>query len=120
MDAVHQAIAEIEAELARIDPIYEGLNDYAALDLQPDTKAEVQRGIVVYQQRISLLNAAHSALTALVGDGYPILDLPDVTPAVKADLQANADTILAALAEFDAAEPASALKLSADSPEPKA
>lgn len=117
MSAVDTAIVEIEQELAALAPIHEGLRDYARLNLSPETMAEVQEAIVIYDRRFALLNAALVNSRALQTDGYPAIPIQDVMPAVYADLRTNKDTIDAALARFAAT--AGSLNLSAGSPETK-
>lgn len=101
MTAVDQALAEINAELTRIEPIHEGLRDYMSLDIKPDTKAQVNAAVGVYDQRVSYLTTAKDRLALLLADGYPTLALPPVEKAVFDDLTENQATIAAALAQFE-------------------
>lgn len=100
MTPLETVLAEIDAELARLAPIDEGLHDYAALDLTSPTVTEVQAAIALYHERITVLMAAKLALEALIAQGYPALEIPPVAKAVYDDLVANRNTIEAALAEF--------------------
>lgn len=104
MTKVEEALAEIVAELARIAPIHEGLQDFALLDIKPETKAAVQAAISQYNTRVSRLNDAKTGLQNLLADGYPTLEIPPVEAAVLADLSENQATIAAALAQFTANE----------------
>ncbi len=118
MSAVDAALAEIDAQLAYIAPIHEGLRDYSRLNLNPDTLVEVNGAIALYDHRVALLTTAKTALEALNGDGYPDLTIPDVSLSVKADLDANQATITAAQAQFHT-NAASGLGLAGGEPEPK-
>lgn len=104
--AVETAIQEIDAALAAMAPIHEGLRDYSKLNIQTDTLAAVNGAISQYDHRKSLLEQAKARCEALVADGYPVLDIADVTESVKKDLEAQAASITAALAEFDLDEAA--------------
>jgi len=99
-------------------PAHEGLNDYSALDIKPETKAQVDAAIALYDTRKTKLEAAREGLVSLVGNGYPVLEIPDVSASVLADLQENAATIEAALAKFSSNAPTS-LGLSGAPPVPK-
>ncbi len=118
MSKVDEAIVEIDAALVAMAPAHEGLNDYNALDIKPETKAQVEAAIVQYDRRKLLLETAKAHLEALTGDGYPVLDIPDVNASVLADLQENAATIAAALAEFTS-NAAASLGLTPNPPLPK-
>lgn len=118
MSAVDDAIAELDALLDVLGPQYEGLKDYARLNLQPDSMAAVQVALVVYDRRVGLVATTRDMLVKLRTDGYPTITLPQVSPTVYADLQAQEATITAALGQFTSA-PAAALNLSADAPEVK-
>lgn len=120
MSMVDDAMLEIEGAILAMAPAHEGLRDYAALDLRPESLSEVQSAISRYDQRLALLSAARDHLAALQADGFPSLELPPVTATVLDDLRENASTIAAALGKFRAPAQASTLGLSADAPEPKA
>jgi hypothetical protein len=117
--SVEDAIAEIQTSLAEIDPQHEGLRDYAALDLQPETRAEIQTTIVIYDRRVNLLRAALAALEALVADGHPELPVRVIPEASYEDLVAQQETITAALAKFSAQPQAASLGITSEAPEPK-
>ena len=101
---VDEALAEINTELARIEPIHEGLRDYALLDITPDTLSAVNAAIAQYDTRVALLLTVKNALKALLADGYPTLDIPAVDKSVFDDLSVNYNTILAALGQFSVNE----------------
>jgi hypothetical protein len=117
MTKVEEALAEVIAELERIAPIREGLDDYNSLDLQKDSKKVVSDAILLYDNRIRALETAKSALEALLQNGYPDLDIPPVSQAVYNDLTGNRDTIESALAEFETVEEAQSLKIEWGTPE---
>ena len=98
--AVDAAIVEIQAALAEIDPIFEGMQDYARLNLHPDTMELVKSTIQFYENRRNLLVISLQSLQNLVADGYPGLPVQEVTGGIFRDLQDNADTIEAALKKF--------------------
>lgn len=118
MSAVDTAITELQIGLTDLAPTHEGLRDFSRLNLRPETQADVQASIQVYDRRTGLMNAALDALTRLVADGYPALAISEVGPAVLADLEANKATIDAALGQFTATVPHT-LGLTAGVPEPK-
>ena len=118
MSAVTDAIAEIDAQLANLGPEYEGLKDYARLNIHPDTMAAVQAALAVYDRRVGLLATNRDLLNRLRDDGHPTLAVQPVTASVLADLQDNQATITAALAQFTA-DPAASLGLTAGTPEGK-
>jgi hypothetical protein len=107
------ALAAIKIELKRVEPIHEGLRDYARLDLHPDTLRAVKQAIALYDRRVKLLEIAAAALEALlhgeaevptataadIGSYAPIV-LPPVSQEVYDDLADNQRTITAAFGEF--------------------
>lgn len=111
MSKVDEAIVEIDAALAAMAPIHEGLRDYYVLDIHPDTKVNVSSAIDLYDKRKAKLDSARATLTALVDDGYPTLDIPPVVADVYADLLENKATIDAALAQFKAIDEATTLTI---------
>jgi hypothetical protein len=100
MSAAQDAITEITAELEAIAPVHEGLRDYALLDIQPATKAEVDAAIAVYDRRVALLEKTRTALEELVSDGHPGIPTREISQAAFMDLQENKRTIDAALSRF--------------------
>jgi len=116
--AVSAALAEIETALATIPPQHEGLRDFARLNLRPATLVEVRASLEVYDRRVTRLQAAKAAIEALVADGFPDLRPREIDDAALQDLQENAQTITAALAQFASNTP-TALGLSAGAAEPK-
>jgi hypothetical protein len=118
MSAVDTAITEIQAAVADLAPRHEGLRDFARLNLQPQTIADVQAAVAVYDRRVGLMNEALAVLQRLVADGYPRLDSREVDAAVLKELQDNAATIEAALSQFAPTIPKT-LGLTAGPPVPK-
>lgn len=118
MSQVDEAIVEIDAQLAILNPQYEGLKDYQRLNLHPDSMAAVQAALQVYDRRVGLLMTVRDLLGRLVADGHPALTVQQVSGDVLADLQDNQATITAALSQF-ASDPATRLVLSAQPPTPK-
>lgn len=125
---VSAAIAEIDAALTVITPQNEGLKDYARLDLQEDTRREIQEAIGDYDRRVQLLHAAKlayqtladqavAAVQALVNDGHPDLPQRQISPAAVADLQAREEAIQAARALF--VQQATQINPTAGAAEPK-
>ncbi len=117
--AVEAAIAEIDAALGVFAPQQEGLRDFARLNLQPETAAEVIELTVAVDARIAALHVAKDALGALMGNGHPTVSITDVTERVFADLEAQQDTMAAAMGLFRAQPDAAALGLGAGEPVPK-
>ena len=118
MSKVDEAIVEIDAELARIAPIHEGLRDYALLDLKPDTKKFVDAEIARYDRRVGFLGNSRQWLLGLKNDGHPGLAPAEVPKEVYADLEENQKTIDAAFGQFGAEE-ATAMGLKAGTVRPK-
>jgi len=118
MSKVDEAISEITSALTDIAPKHEGLRDFSRLNLHPDTMQAVQAAIGQYDRRVALLQDAKEKLVNLRNDGYPELDIPEVTEAVLTDLKENEATIEAALKQFHP-ETASTLGLSSGAPVPK-
>jgi len=116
--AVEQALQEIVTKMAIVAPQHEGLRDYSRLNISPETRTEVTAAITVYDRRVTVMLAAKNALTALLADGYPDLDIREVSAAVLADLKENAATIEAALAQFGSNQ-AAAIVSTAGPAEPK-
>lgn len=100
MTAVESAIIEIDAMLVSLEPQHEGLRDYGRLNLSEATQDVIRRLIRLYDRRVVVLVEAKTALQALMADHYPDLPNAEIDPPLLADLQANADTIQAALALF--------------------
>lgn len=119
MSAAQDALAEVEASLAELAPIHEGLRDYAALNLQPPTKDIINAAVLRYDQRRDALLAAKAALDALINDGHPEIPVSAIPEAAYADLQINQSTITAALGKFAPDTSAPTLGLSAGTPESK-
>ena len=117
LTAVQAALAEIIATLAALAPVHEGLRDYATLNIQRETQIEIRTSLADMDRRVTALNAAKLALEALAA--LPIAPARDVTAAVLKDLQDQAATIEAALGTFIQRDPAAALGLAAQPPEPK-
>lgn len=117
MTKVEEALAEVNAELARIAPIHEGLRDYALL-VSSATKAAVEAAIALYDSRKSYLEQAKTGLEQLLTNGYPVLDIPPVEKAVFDDLAAQKATIDAAIAKFSVNE-ATSVAITAGTPEEK-
>jgi hypothetical protein len=117
---IPQWLDETTAELALLAPIREGLRDFLALNLSQEARDEVGDLMSMYDKAISQLTDTQRTLQSLVDEGYPYLRTREVTAQILADLQANADTIAAALAQFTGGPaPATALNPSAGSIEKK-
>lgn len=116
--AVDAALVEVEAALASIAPQIEGLEDFSRLNLLSESRVEIDASIQQYRRRRALLQAANDTLTALVGDGYPVLDVREISQKAFADLQDNKSTIDAALAQFSPVTAVS-LNFTAGEAEPK-
>lgn len=100
MNNVLEALAEIKQAYDDMQLEHEGLRDYAAMNLKAETKAIVVAAIGMYDRRTELMRAAHQALTALVDDGYPVLEIPGVTTEVLEDLKFNRESVAAAFDQF--------------------
>lgn len=118
MSKVEEAIVEMKAVLAQLEPEHEGLRDYAALNLEPSTKAVVLESIAQYDRRTQLIQAALTACDALVADGYPTLATREIGDTLYRDLVNNSQTIRAALAKFSSGR-ATGLALEPGVVEPK-
>lgn len=118
MSKVDEAIVEAAAELERIAPILEGLYDYRRLNIKDSTRGIIEAAIGQYERRKDYLTGFKSSGETLATDGHPLLLIPDVTLTVKADLDEQAATIAAALAQIHS-NAAFDLRLSAGEPETK-
>lgn len=119
MSKVDEAITEIEAAIEELQLPFEGLRDFERLNLQPETTTEVREARVQYTTRLNKLNQALNYLNELVNDGYPTLEIPNVSISVKEDLKAQHESISAALGKFKT-EAAATLGLTGEAPEKKA
>jgi hypothetical protein len=115
---VDDALAEIEEALAHIDPLLEGLQDFARLNLRPETLAVVQGAIDLHVRRRDKLVASRDALQVLLDDGYPFLPVHEIGQGAYDDLAENHTSIEAAFAHFKP-NVALALGLTAGESEPK-
>lgn len=118
MSKVDEALVEIQAQIDALEPQLEGLNDLDALDLGNEASNEISTAIQDYTRRQIRLNTAKVALESLVADGYPDMEVRQISADALADIQANVDTILAARAQFTS-EAASSLAMSAGPARPK-
>lgn len=115
MSKADDAIVEIDAQLAILGPELEGLQDYARLNIQSQTREDVNVDIGRYTRRITKLNDARASLVLLVDDGHPGIPVQEVKAAVLRDLQAQENSIRLALARF-ASNEASSVTLTAGEP----
>lgn len=95
---------EIDAALAVLAPIIEGLQDYARLNIKPETMTAVTEALKLYQDRQKVLTIAQKALAGLEDNGYPDLPAQEVSALVYDDLRDQEATIEAALAKFKTEE----------------
>jgi len=115
---VDEALAEIVDALGHVEPLLEGLRDFARLNILPGTAVVVQAAIVEHERRVTLLQAGQTALESLLADGYPLLPVHEISQADYADLADNHNSIDVAFDHF-APNTANALRLSAGEVEPK-
>jgi hypothetical protein len=118
MTAAEQALTEINERLAAFKPQLEGLHDFARLNLADATQREIAVSTEAYDRRMGVLTRAKAALEALLADGHPELPVREINAAALLDLQTNASTIEAALAQF-ASNAASTITLTAGQTVPK-
>ena len=117
--ALDAALDEITAERAEWAPVVEGHKDYQRLNLEGESPTAVAEAAHESHVLLEAMDNAIAALEALNAAGYPALEPFEVTPEVLADLQANAATINAALAQYTASEQATSLNLAVGAAEPK-
>lgn len=110
---------ELEAALAVLLPQIEGLHDFASLDLQDPTKADVQSATVDFERRRDLINTALAGLNGLITDNYPEVAQRNVVEAIYEDLKDNVETITAAFAKFTPIAEAASVTLTPGVPELK-
>jgi len=115
---VDEAVEEKKLAETNIQPLLEGLRDYARVDLKPETAEIVNAAIQEHERRLALLQIAIAANQALLDDGYPLLPVHEVEQAVYADLQEQFISISAAFGHFTP-NMAAELGLFANGPEPK-
>ena len=118
MSKVDEALVEIQQAIQDMVLPLEVLEDYLSLDVSGETRGVLQQAHEQYLRRRSMLVNAWNALTSLVGDGYPTLEIPDVSLTVHADLLEQQKSIEAALSKFRS-QPATGLNLEAETPQPK-
>lgn len=93
-------LAEFQQALAALEPEVTGLEEQRLLPNADVTQAALDAQIALFTTRQGLLDAALTALRALQADGYPVLPTYDVPAEVYAELQHNAEEVLAALDHF--------------------
>lgn len=116
---VDEALAEIVEALGEVEPLLEGLRDFARLNILPETLAVVNDAITEHERRVNLLTTSKGALEALLADGYPLLPVHEISQAAYADMSDNHTSIDTAFGHFSP-NTANALRLSAGEVEPKA
>ena len=92
-----QLLKELLAAYAATQPIVEGLEDFARLNILQATQPKVAELHIAMRRRLDLLDAACKALQALREDGYPALPVSMVSADVYKDLADQKKTIDAAL-----------------------
>jgi len=117
--AVESASAELQVAKTGLDPIVEGLHDFSAVNLKPDTQTTIQSTIIDYERRQTLIKAAQSALQALMADGYPNLPVRPLRDSAFQDLKDQVSTMTAAFGQFEP-EKAQSLNPTASESVPKA
>lgn len=116
LTALHDELATAKAVIL---PQIEGLEDFARLNLKPETLPQVQSATVDFKRRLDLINAGLAALDALTQDNYPEVPERDVVQTVYEDLRENVSTIEAAFAKFEAIPEASKAEITPGTPELK-
>lgn len=111
-------VQDLKEHQALITPIIEGLEDFRRLNLETEARTLVTQQIRSYQERNTRLLAAIEAVEALIATGYPMLELTELPQGILDELQANMETLAAALATFTAGQ-AAQLGLAAQPPQPK-
>jgi len=101
---IAEQIAELEADLARLAPLLEGLEDLARLNLVPSALGSVQDLISRAKRLMEQEKAARDALLSLVSIGYPDDLQSEITDAALANLRANRDSVDQAFRLFHASE----------------
>ena len=110
---------ELELAISTILPQIEGLEDFARLNIKPETQTKVQEATADFKRRRDLLVRGLNGLDDLANDSYPATPQREVLGAVYTDLQENVSTISAAFAKFSPIEEATKAEITAGVPEPK-
>jgi hypothetical protein len=117
-------LADLKSELLNaktsIEPQVEGLNDFARLNLQPNTLTTVQAAIVDFQRRLDLIDDTIQALDALMADGYPDVKQRAISEQAYVDLNNNVITIETAFKKFSPTSDTVTVTITAGTPRPKA
>lgn len=116
---LEKLLKEILAAYATTQPVVEGLEDFARLNILPASQSQVADLHTQMRRRLDLLDAAAKALQALREDGYPALPIVAVPEEVYVDLAAQKKTIDAALRQFESETMAAIAVITAGTPEPK-
>lgn len=115
---VQAALTEINAALEDQSAAHEGLRDYAKLEMSDKASRDIDAAIEDYDRRKQLLETAKTALDALVEDGYPDLNVREVSESSLKEMSEQQRTITAALGRF-ASNAATGLELANGEPERK-
>jgi hypothetical protein len=100
MSVLSECLAELGYALTSLRPELTGLVEQRLLPNAEATNAALDAQIALFTHRQRLLEAAADALIALQNDGYPVVPMRDVPEEVYAELQSNAEEVLAALEHF--------------------
>ena len=95
-------LADLNAQLAIIEPQIQGLNDFISMPVSTELQAELNTVLDGRKLRQSLILTVVTDLTALLANGYP--DLPPITVpgSLFAELQEQNAALDAALTVFTA------------------
>lgn len=117
--ALEALVAELAEAKRLIEPEIEGLEDFARLNVKPDTAKKLQETLVEYKRRHGSLANALATLDSLSKDGYPGNLDREVMKSVHDDLAGNVATIQAAFARFTVIAEATNATIVPGNPEPK-
>lgn len=112
---------ELDVAIALLLPQIRGLDDLLLLPLADTTRVSVSHEQVDHTRRLDLCRGVLAALTDLEADDYPTMPKAEVPALSFQELQDQYAAITAALAEFEAAPPASniSIELGAASSKPE-
>lgn len=97
---------ELQEEAQLLEPQVRGLDDLLHASISPTTGISVRDVYTAHHRRLLLVRDVIAAIDALDDDGYPTMDVTEVSNPVYGELQEQLSDMLAALDEFEPVRPA--------------
>lgn len=109
--------AELNEQLARLEPAIHGLTDLSVIPISQELQAKICEQIEHYKRRLHLIKRALDSIDDLFEDGYPDLFPVSVVDALFTELQEKQAEIASAIAIFQSE--ATGLRIVFGEPRPK-